>query len=69
MAKKGAENTKGFVQKKHRGKLLPGLILVTLGSIFLLNNYGLTTIDIGKLWPLFLIIPGVLMLFGMTKDN
>lgn len=54
---------------KIKSGVLPGIILVTLGTIFLLNNYGLTNFDIGKLWPLFLIIPGVFMILGKTKDR
>ena len=44
-----------------RGKL-PGVVLVFLGLGFLLNNYGFTSFDIGKLWPVLLIVPGVLLL-------
>ena len=63
------ENNKPVSEKKKQGKILPGIILVVLGVSFLLNNYGFTNFDIGKLWPLFLIIPGVLMLIGKSKEN
>lgn len=55
---------------RHRRKhgILPGVILVILGTIFLLNNYGFTNFDIGKLWPLFLIIPGIFIILGKTKE-
>jgi len=51
-----------------RGKL-PGLILVLLGIGFLLNNYGITTFNIGKLWPVFLIIPGVFLLSSTQRKD
>lgn len=52
-----------------KGKIVPGVLLVILGLIFLLNNYGFGFINLGRLWPLFLIIPGIYMLFGDNKDN
>jgi len=42
------------------------LILIVLGTVFLLNNFGLLPWSIWgmvwRLWPLFLIIPGILIL-------
>ena len=37
--------------------LLPGLLLITLGAIFLLNN--LTGFYLGNWWALFILIPAV----------
>lgn len=54
--------------RKNRG-ILPGIILVVLGMIFLLNNYGYTNFDIGKLWPFFLIIPGIFIILGKSKED
>jgi hypothetical protein len=54
-------------EPNNKRKIIPGIILVTLGLIFLLNNYGFAQIDIGRLWPLFLIIPGFFMLLGKSK--
>ena len=53
--------------EKAKKGILPGVILIVLGVVFLLNNYGYTEIDIGKLWPLFLIIPGIFMILGKSK--
>lgn len=58
MAKSSAD------KKKMWGSIVPGVFLVALGVIFLLNNYGITTINLGNLWPIFLIIPGIFMLMG-----
>lgn len=50
------------------GKTTTALVLIIVGVIFLLSNLGLLPSDIfGKLWPLFIIIPGVLMLFQAKK--
>jgi len=54
---------------KKKRKLLQGIVLITIGAIFLLNNYGFTDFDIGKLWPLFLVIPGTFMVFRSEKDH
>jgi phage shock protein C len=40
-----------------------GILVLLFGIIFLLNNLGLYYIDFGKLWPLFLIIIGIGLLF------
>ena len=44
-------------------RLIPALILIGLGSLFLLNNLGLTDLNIGRLfatgWPVLLILGGV----------
>jgi len=56
-------------KSKPKRKIIPGIILITLGLIFLLNNYGFANIDIGRLWPLFLIIPGIVMIFGAPKKS
>lgn len=53
--------------KYKKGGVIPGIILVLLGLIFLLNNYGVANIDIGRLWPLFLLIPGLWILYEASK--
>ncbi|MCC4599594.1 LiaF transmembrane domain-containing protein [Xanthomonas melonis] len=44
-------------------RLIPGLFLIILGGLFLLNNLGLTRMDLGQLiaawWALMLIWGGV----------
>ena len=54
--------------RKRRSGILPGVILILLGLIFLLDNYGYTVIDIGKLWPIFLIVPGFFIIYN-SFDN
>ncbi|EPR09539.1 LiaI-LiaF-like domain-containing protein [Ruminiclostridium papyrosolvens] len=56
------------MNNRHRGTMIVGLVLIILGVLFLLSNFGIFEIyfdifDIGFLfahfWPMFLIIPGV----------
>jgi phage shock protein C len=47
-----------------------GIILVFLGVVFLLSNYGIVSADIGKLWPVILVIVGIGMLYkGQEKKK
>ncbi len=63
MAKEN-NNSKGM-----KKELIPGLFLVGLGLIFLLNNFGFTSINFSQIWPLFLIIPGIFILMGFHRRN
>jgi hypothetical protein len=60
------ENNDLYRERKrryHRG-FYPGVWLVIIGIIFLLKNFGYLQGEVwGKLWPLFLIVPGLLILF------
>ncbi len=68
MAENQSEN---IGSRRHKyGRILPGSILLVLGIVFLLSNYGIIQGDIwGKLWPLFLIVPGLLILFGPDRNR
>ena len=50
-----------------KANLIPALVLIVIGSLFLLNNLGLTNLSLGKLiatwWPAILILVGVSLLF------
>ena len=48
-------------ERPERGRLLAGLILIILGFIFLFSKF-LPWFSFGKLWPLILIILGVLLI-------
>lgn len=48
-------------KKKDEGSLIAGLILITLGVIFLVIRY-FPRIDFGDLWPVILIIVGIVLL-------
>lgn len=46
--------------RRSPGKLIAGVILVTLGILFTLENFGLATVpDIWKFWPLILVAIGL----------
>lgn len=48
-------------------RLIPGIVLVLLGTVFLLRNYGLVDIhwsNIFHLWPILIVIAGVNMIFA-----
>ncbi|MFH1161126.1 MAG: PspC domain-containing protein [bacterium] len=59
-------------EKKHKGNLIGGLVLITLGGIFLADQF-IPRIDFGDLWPIILIVIGVGLLinaFGRShKQN
>ena len=48
-------------KKKDEGSLIAGLILIALGVIFLVIRY-FPRIDFGDLWPVILIIVGIVLL-------
>jgi phage shock protein PspC (stress-responsive transcriptional regulator) len=48
-------------QQKNDGNLWGGLILITLGVIFLIDRF-VPRIDFGDLWPLILIVVGVILI-------
>jgi phage shock protein C len=48
-------------QQKNDGNLWGGLILITLGAIFLIDRF-VPSIDFGDLWPLILIVVGVILI-------
>lgn len=52
-------------------KLIPGLILVIIGAAFLLHNYGYLHVywwNIFRLWPIFLVIAGVNLVFAHNRS-
>jgi len=48
----------------NNNKIIPGIVLIVVGLFLLANNLGLVILDISKLWPLFLLIPGLLFEFS-----
>ncbi|MES2277056.1 MAG: DUF5668 domain-containing protein [Bacteroidota bacterium] len=52
-------------------KIVPGAILITLGVIFLLRSFGVIHIhwiNILHLWPIFLLIGGINLIFAHNKS-
>ena len=52
-------NRAGTWTQEAQGAVGGGVVITLIAFIFLLN------LDWGKVWPLFLIVPGVLLLFGI----
>ena len=62
-----SQNTTKF-KKKDEGSLIAGLILITLGIIFLVIRY-IPRIDFGDLWPVILIVIGIVLLRNAFVSN
>ena len=54
--------------QKNDGNLWGGLILITLGAIFLIDRF-VPRIDFGDLWPLILIVVGVILISKSYPKN
>lgn len=50
-----------------KANLIPALVLIVIGVLFLLNNLGLTSLNLGEVirtwWPAILIVVGISLLF------
>lgn len=55
-------------KKKDDGSLIAGLILISLGVMFLIIRY-FPRIDFGDLWPVLLIVAGVVLLRNAFVRN
>ena len=49
--------------EKSKGSLVGGLILITLGSLFLINQL-IPNVDFGDLWPVLLVVIGAGLLIN-----
>lgn len=58
-------------QDRHQSGGLGGLILIFIGVVFLLNNFGVLSWEIWntlwRFWPVILILGGLEILFGKSK--
>ena len=53
-------------------KLIPGVVLVLIGSAFLLHNYDIIDFhwsNLFRLWPIFIVIAGVNLLFANNRTG
>jgi len=49
-------------QKSH-GNLIGGLVLITLGILFLIDKF-VPRVDFGDLWPIILVVAGIGLIFN-----
>jgi phage shock protein C len=49
------------IPKRHNGNLLAGVILITIGVIFLIHRF-IDWLDFGQLWPILLVVAGIVLL-------
>jgi hypothetical protein len=58
-------------EKRKNGRTIFGLFLVVLGVFFLLREFDIIPLwlDLGKLWPLFIIVPGILMITKSRRKD
>jgi uncharacterized membrane protein YhhN len=51
-----------------KGNILAALVLIIVGTLFLLNNLGFTNLSLGRListwWPAILVVVGLGLLFN-----
>jgi hypothetical protein len=52
---------------RHTSGLVWGIFLIIIGVVFLLKNFGLFPYDIGQLWPIALIVPGIFIILNHRK--
>lgn len=57
------KNKEKNVEQRQRGNLIGGLVLITIGAIFLLDQF-IPRVDFGDLWPIILIAIGIGLLFN-----
>lgn len=50
-------------ESRQKGNLIGGLVLITLGAIFLADQF-IPQLDFGDLWPVILIVIGIALLFN-----
>jgi len=58
-------------KKRNDGNLIAGIVLITLGAMFLISTF-VPRIDFGDLWPVLLILGGILIIgnsWTKPKDN
>ena len=49
------------IPKRYNGNLLAGVILITIGVIFLIHRF-IDWLDFGQLWPILLVVAGIVLL-------
>ncbi len=56
-------------EKQSKNLIILGILLIILGSFFLLRKMGFFNFDFGKIWPFALIILGILLVAFNSKKS
>ncbi len=55
--------------QKNHGNLVGGLVLITLGILFLIDRF-VPGVDFGELWPIILVVAGIgIIIKSFYKKN
>jgi phage shock protein C len=60
--KETASNFGKRMKTEDNNKMLLGILIIGMGVVFLMNNFGYHFISIGRLWPVFIIAIGFMMI-------
>lgn len=60
--KETANNFGKNIKTDNNNKMFIGIVVIAMGIIFLMNNFGYHLISISKLWPLVIIALGFMMI-------
>lgn len=55
-------------KQRNEGSLIAGIILITLGGLFLAGQF-IPRINFGDLWPVLLIVVGILIIFSRSRTG
>lgn len=59
---------RGPKKEKAGGSLVAGIILITIGILFLIDRF-LPNIRFGDLWPVILIVGGIILVYNAYKEK
>ncbi|MFC2114268.1 PspC domain-containing protein [Bacteroidota bacterium] len=63
------ENMQSEIERRRRGSLIGGLVLIVIGSLFILERF-IPRINFRDFWPFMLVILGLIILFsGFINTN
>lgn len=60
--KETATNFGKNIKTDNNNKMFIGIVVIAMGIIFLMNNFGYHVVSISKLWPLVIIALGFMMI-------
>ena len=58
----------GYKKPKNNGSLIAGILLITLGGMFLISRF-IPRINFGDMWPVILIIVGIIIIASASRSK